>query len=63
MFSLCTQFITVQESLYKIERIFDEHRVPDVELFKYWLRAETVFRKDGKLYFCNKIEEAEIVNE
>jgi hypothetical protein len=63
MFSLCTQFITVQDSLYKIERVFDEHRVPDVELFKYWLSAETVFRKDGKLYFCNKIEEAEIVNE
>jgi glycosyltransferase A (GT-A) superfamily protein (DUF2064 family) len=63
MFSICTNFITVSDNLYKVKRSFDEHRVPDVDMFKYWLGADTVFRKEGKLYFCERIEEAQIITE
>lgn len=63
MFSICTNYITVGDDLFQVKRVFSEDRVPDIELFRYWLDAETVFRKEGKLYFCNKIQEAEIINE
>ena len=63
MFSICTNYLKIGEDLFQIKRSFKEDQVKDIEFLKYYLGADSVFRKEGILYFCLKIEEAEIINE
>jgi hypothetical protein len=56
---LSRNFITVNEGLFEVLRIFREDQVANVDLVKDWLSSEIVFRKDGNYYFCNKIQELE----
>lgn len=63
MFSICKQFIKVNEELFLLKRSFEESRVKSVELVKEWLKADIVFKKDGRLFFCDKVEELQTINE
>ena len=36
-------------------------KAPDMGLLKQWFNCDTVLRNDGKLYFCDKIQDAEII--
>lgn len=62
MFSICQHFIKVQEDLFLVKRTFKEEIVKDVEGVKQWLGVDSVYKKDGTLYFCIKIDEAEVLN-
>jgi hypothetical protein len=66
MFSICKNFIKVNQDLFQVLRQYAEDRVnnPEVNVdnIKQWLGADTTFKKDGMLYFCIKIEEPEIIN-
>ena len=66
MFSICKNFIKVNEDLFQVVKTIPEERVKnpevDVENIRQWLRTDTTFKKDGILYFCIKIEELEIIN-
>ena len=66
MFSICKNFIKVNQDLFEVLRQYAEDRVNNpevnVENIKQWLGADTTFKKDGMLYFCIKIEEPEIIN-
>jgi hypothetical protein len=66
MFSICKNFIKVNDSLFQVVKQFAEDKVSEpevnVENIKQWLGADTAFKKDGMLYFCIKIEELEIIN-
>jgi hypothetical protein len=66
MFSICKNFIKVNQDLFQVLRQHPEDRVNNpevnVENIKQWLGADTTFKKDGMLYFCIKIEEPEIIN-
>ena len=66
MFSICKNFIKVNQDLFEVLRQYAEDRVNNpevnVENIKQWLGADTTFKKDGMLYFCIKIEESEIIN-
>jgi hypothetical protein len=66
MFSICKNFIKVNQDLFQVLRQYAEDRVNNpevnVENIKQWLGADTAFKKDGMLYFCIKIEEPEIIN-
>jgi hypothetical protein len=66
MFSICKNFIKVNDYLFQVLRQYPEDRVnnpeTNVENIKQWLGADTTFKKDGMLYFCIKIEEPEIIN-
>jgi DNA-binding transcriptional regulator WhiA len=66
MFSICKNFIKVNQDLFQVLRQYAEDRVNNpevnVENIKQWLGADTTFKKDGMLYFCIKIEESEIIN-
>jgi hypothetical protein len=66
MFSICKNFIKVNQDLFQVLRQYTEDRVNNpevnVENIKQWLGADTTFKKDGMLYFCIKIEEPEIIN-
>lgn len=64
MFSLCTNFIKVNDDLFQIKRVLKEEFMEgkDLDLFKIWFGVDAVFKKDNLLYFCIKINELEIVN-
>jgi hypothetical protein len=66
MFSICKNFIKVNQDLFHVLRQYPEDRINNpevnVENIKQWLGADTTFKKDGMLYFCIKIEEPEIIN-
>lgn len=34
---------------------------PDIEFLKQWARADIVLRKEGILYLCETIQDAEII--
>lgn len=63
MFSIPTNFIRVNEGLYKVVRTFKEEHVKNVDGLKELLHIDIVFRKDGLLYFCDIIQDLEIINE
>jgi|AACY02.1.fsa_nt_gi hypothetical protein len=63
MFTLSRKFIHVNDRLVEVIRDFPEDRVKDISLVKEWLNAETVLRNNGRLYFCEYVQEAEIIEE
>ena len=49
-----------------IRRTFKEHHLKpgfDVQTLKEWTRSDILLRKDGVLYCCEIIQEAEIIEE
>ncbi len=62
MFQRCTNFIKVNDELFQVVRTFPEERIKDFNLVKEWLGAESVFKREGLLYFCIKIIDLEVVN-
>jgi len=64
MFSLCKNFITINGDLFQIKRTLKEEWMQDkdLEVLKLWFGVDAIFKKDGLLYFCIKINELEIVN-
>ena len=65
MFSMMTRnFLEVEGDLYEIKKILAEgsSNIP-TEMWKEYLGAEKVFRKENLLYFVVKVEEAEIIEE
>ena len=63
MFTLSRKFIHVNDRLVEVIRDFPEDRVKDISLVKEWLNSETVLRNNGRLYFCEYVQEAEIIEE
>jgi len=66
MFSICKNYIKVNEDLFQVVKQIPEDRIDNpetgVETIKKWLGADTALKKDGMLYFCIKIEDLEIIN-
>jgi protein associated with RNAse G/E len=62
MFTLSKNFIIVNDGLFQVIRSYPEDKVINVDMVKEWLNVEIIFRKDGNLYFCNTIQELEILN-
>lgn len=63
MFSLPTNFIKVNDSLFRVMRTFKEEHIKNVDGLKELLHVDIVFRKDGLLYFCDTVQDLEIINE
>ena len=55
------QIIVWQDNLYVVKRRILEHHNPILDAWKELLRCETVLRRDGYLWFCEQIQDAEIV--
>ena len=64
MFQLHRNFIDINGDLFEVKKILREEFMDGKNLdeFKIWYGVEGVFKKDGLLYFCVKINELEIVN-
>jgi hypothetical protein len=63
MFSICKNFIKVNEDLFLIKRVFKEESIKNVDLAKELLYSDHVFKKENLMYFCEKIHELEIETE
>ena len=57
------ELIKVGDDLYTVERKIPEHKGVNVDVFKASTNSTNVFRRDGLLYFCRIIEEAQIIED
>ncbi len=57
------QIIYNNDKAYQLVRVLKEDSLknPDISLLKEWFLCDTLLRKQGLLYFCRLIEEAEII--
>lgn len=62
MFQRCTNFIKVNDELFQVVKTYPEERVKDFNLVKEWLNCDSVYKREGLLYFCIKIIDLEVVN-
>ena len=62
MFTLSKNFIKVNEDLFEVVRTYHQDKVLNADLIKQWLGCEIIFKKDETIYFCNKIQELELLN-
>jgi hypothetical protein len=62
-FILCREFIEVKGDYYEILRIIRENLNPNISAWENHLCADIVFRKEGYLFFCRKVKDAEIIEE
>ena len=64
MFQLHRNFIKINDDLFEVKKTLKEEFMDgkNLEDFKIWYGVEAVYKKDGLLYFCVKINELEIVN-
>ena len=56
-----TQVLTFNNNLYQLIRTFRDREGFPIEEGKEYYNCDTVLRKDGTLYFCRVIQEAQIV--
>jgi protein associated with RNAse G/E len=59
IFNICKQVIQLGSELYLVKRTLKEEEKYNIDLLKQWFDTEVVLRKDGMLYFVNKIETLE----
>ena len=59
IFNICKQIIQMGSELYLVKRVLRESEKFDIDLLKQWFDTEIVLRKDGLLFFVNKIETLE----
>ena len=59
VFNICKQVIQMGSELFLVKRVLRESEKFDIELLKQWFDTEVVLRKDGLLFFVNKIETLE----
>jgi len=61
MISIRKDFIYFEDRLVEILRVFTESHIKDREGLKEFLEADTILRRDGKLYYCLTVTESEII--
>jgi len=57
------EFLYFQDKLFIIKKILRESTLPNIEVWKEHLNADTVLRKDGGLYFLELVPDLEIIEE
>jgi hypothetical protein len=62
-FEMTRGFLEISGNLFEVIREIRETDDINIEEWKSRLGAETVFRKDGNLYFAVQVQEAQIVTE
>ena len=54
------QFVNFNNTLYIIKKLLKESDLPIIDTWKEHLRADTVLKKDGILYFLETVPDLEI---
>jgi len=55
-------FLNFQDRLFVIKKIIKEEDRPIIDAWKEHLNADTVLKKDGKLYFLENVPDLEIIS-
>ena len=63
MFTIPITFIDYNQGLYILKRVIKESSHPILDDWKEHLSVDTVLKKDGLLYFLQKVDEAQIIEE
>jgi hypothetical protein len=63
IFSIKREFIRFEDKLLEVVRSFREDHIKDVEAVKRHYECTTVLRKNGFMYFCTEVPEAEIIED
>lgn len=63
MFTIPITFIDYNQGLYILKRVIKESSRPILDDWKEHLSVDTVLKKDGLLYFLQKVDEAQLVTE
>ena len=63
MFTIPITFIDYNQGLYILKRVIKESSRPILDDWKEYLSVDTVLKKDGLLYFLQKVDEAQLVTE
>jgi hypothetical protein len=58
-----TQVIAFNDNLYQLVKVFREKEGFPINEAKDYYDCDTVLRKEGMLYFCRLIQEAQIIEE
>ena len=59
----CKEVIHYKGEIYTVKRKFTDHPDFPIPDMKTYLMCDQVLRKEGKLYFCEHIPDAEIIEE
>ena len=57
------EVVSYKDELYIVKRKFTDHPKFPTKEMKEYLRCDLTLRKLGKLYFCEIIQQAEIIEE
>jgi hypothetical protein len=63
MHSIKKEFIRWEDKLVEVKKIYWTHHVKDIEAVKEYLNADVILQRDGRYYFCETVQEAEIIEE
>jgi len=65
MFSRETKFIHFQDNLFKVIRIFQSHKIPEIYVadLKAYYNCDIALRAHDFLYLCELCPEAEIIED
>ena len=55
------EIITVKDSIYIVKRKIKKDLLPIVDTWKEHLHCDIIFQKDEMYYFCQEINEAQII--
>lgn len=56
-------YIYHNDSMYYVLRVIKEDSRPVIENWKEHLMCDTVLKKNGLFYFCQRVIEPEVINE
>jgi hypothetical protein len=62
-FSLKRNFIRFNDNLLEVIRYFRKYRINDIEAVKQYYNCTVVLQKNGFMYFCIEIPEAEVIED
>ena len=66
MFTISKLYIKVNDLLFYVVKTLREDSLkenPDIEVLKTWYGGDHIFKKEGILYICEKIQDLEIIEE
>ena len=56
-------FVDYNNTRYYVTRIVKESHNPIIEAWKDYLVCDTVLKRDGYYYFCQKVDDAQVIEE
>jgi hypothetical protein len=63
MISKSRKFIHFSDNVYEVRYVFSELSISSISELQSFLGSDIALRREGKVYFCEKVQEAEFVED